>query len=158
MPPSVSLDHYHAHISRRWRRSRSHLPLYHARLFSVDFGPRGPSFRLSSICPDCFNFFRATCKRLSMCNIHRDGSYAGTISTCNFHRDGTHASSCDRALSERARRAHRLSSRLRRAAFWLARERRNNYFQLRAFQPQQHEHILSELELPGLLAPDLPSD
>ena len=51
--------------------------MYHPRPFSVDFGPRGPSLRLSSTYPDRFYFFMATCERLSTCNFHQDGSHAG---------------------------------------------------------------------------------
>ena len=150
MPPSVPLDHCHAHISRRRRsepRPSSVVPC--TTVLGRPRASRPASFSLSSTRPDRFNFFRATCERLSTCNLQLASGATPAV------RVRTRANA---RLSERARRAYHLSFRSRRATFRPARERRKAYFQLRAFQPQQHEHTLSELELPRLLAPDLPSD
>ena len=158
-PPSVSLDHCHAHTSRRRRRSRGHLPLYHARMFSVDprrFAPRVALCRRPALIASISSgqpandSRRATSIEMGATPAVRSfGFEEHRLSIFRFVRTRTHA----RSPGPSGRCRPRPSS-----PRHAGRQRRKACFQLRAFQPQQLKHTLSELELPRLLAPDLPSD
>ena len=124
----------------------------------------GSGLCLTSTRPDRFTFFRATCgatldvqlppgREPRRPSAHRAG-LCTVVETAALDPTGA----LDPCSSARRHDARRHREKQRRRTERAGRRRRKAFFQLRAFQPQQLKHTLSELELPRLLAPDLPSD